>query len=62
MDRRVRHTPRIGVKYPERRKALFDRRQAPPILRFAYGVSILPLRHVLHAVSLGRIPLRASED
>ncbi|BDU75737.1 hypothetical protein [Mesoterricola sediminis] len=62
MDRRQRHTSRLGGSQPERRKTLFDRRQSGPVVRFLYGLTLLPLGHVLNRVSGGRIPVRAGQD
>ncbi|GEM_PF-2782568 len=61
MGRRHRHTPRLGGSRPERRKAVFDRRQHGPLFRFAYGLVLLPLGWVLHSLSGGRIPVRTGE-
>jgi hypothetical protein len=36
MERRRRHTPRIGRNFPERRKAYFDRRQHRGPLRILF--------------------------
>jgi hypothetical protein len=62
MSRRHRHTPRIGGDKPERRKAVFDRRQLGPVFRFLYAFTFLPLGHALHALSGGRIPVRARQN
>ncbi|BDU72731.1 hypothetical protein [Mesoterricola silvestris] len=62
MSRRQRHTPRIGGNAPERRKALFDRRRRGPVFRFVYGVTLLPLGHLLHTLTGGRIPVRAGDN
>lgn len=62
MERRQRHLPRLGGSRPERRKALFDRRQHGPVTRFLYGITLLPLGFVLNRVSGGRIPVRAGEN
>lgn len=36
MERRKRHTPRIGRSFPERRKAVFDRRQHHRLVRILF--------------------------
>ena len=48
MSRRKRHLPRIGVKNPERRKAVFDRRRHYGIFRIFY----IPLDRLLNEFSL----------
>jgi hypothetical protein len=62
MGRRLRHTPRLGGKKPERRKAVFDRRRRGPVLRFLYALTFLPLGRLLHAASGGRIPVRMGDN
>ncbi len=62
MSRRHRHTPRIGANAPERRKNLFDRRQSGSMYRLFYGFTLLPLGRLLHAVSGGRVPVRAGDN
>ncbi len=62
MSRRLRHTPRIRKDRPERRKTLFDRRQHGGLVRFLYAMTLLPLGRFLHAVSGGRIPIRADGE
>lgn len=62
MDRRQRHTPRLGGARPERRKTLFDRRRHGPLARFVFGVTVLQVGRLLNRVSGGRIPVRARQD
>lgn len=58
MDRRMYHKPRIGPNNPERRKALFDRRDRGPILRALYASLMLPVLRFLHWATGGRLPAR----
>ena len=58
MERRMQHLPRIGGARPERRKSVFDRRRQGVLVRFVYGFTLLPLGHILHSLSGGRIPVR----